>query len=151
MSENHLTRTQDSSIAAQRLSTTAAAAFLSHLHRYTNVFGTPRLIGSLRLNKYAGKSSTLCQELRRTDSKRGGVVPVTFSYKANLASISKKEEERSGERKYAVVLMFGRKPLPYNADSKKGSCVCIWPILWWIVRMLSSVDARMTFYSCLWC
>ena len=48
----------------------------------------------------------LCQEQRRTDSKRGSVVPVTFSFKANLASISKKEEKRSGERKCAVVLVF---------------------------------------------
>ena len=51
----------------------------------------------------------LCQEQRRTDSKRGAVVPVTFSFKANLTSISKKEKQ-SGERKFAVVLMFVRKP-----------------------------------------
>ena len=47
--------------------------------------------------------------------KRGGVVPVTFSFKANLASISKKEEKRSGKLKFVVVLMFVQKPptLPY--------------------------------------
>ena len=57
-----------------------------------------------------------CQEQRRTDSKCGGVVPVTFSFKANLASISKKEEKQSGERKFVVVLMFVQKPrtLPYT-------------------------------------
>ena len=62
----------------------------------------------------------LCQEQRHTDSKRGGVVPVTFSFKVNLASILKKEEKRSSERKFAVVLMFVWKPptLPYAASKK---------------------------------
>ena len=62
------------------------------------------------VKQLCGKSDMLCQEQRRTDLKCGGVVPVTFDFKVNLALILKKMKKRSSERKFVVVLMFVWKP-----------------------------------------
>ena len=58
-----------------------------------------------------GGKATRCA--RSSDVRVQNVVPVTFSFKANLTSISKKEKKRSGERKFVLVLMFVRNPPRY--------------------------------------
>ena len=80
---------------------------------------------NLRLNKYAEKSGTLCQQQRRTDSKRGGVVLLTFSFQVNLNSISEKEKKR-GAKVCGVVNVCSETPhfTLTNAKSDSEPTLC---------------------------